>query len=162
MSWTPATSIGPRATHPRIGVLSEHRESTTSQVVTSSSTLRPHKSSSCNTYGSPRKCCKQKTYGLAKPFRCNTCKKQGGGIPIMVNQDFLDFEILASPQGPRRSWPSESIPSRSQKADHGRPVTINTSPLLPDLFLPFNCRLSTSPTSHLSPFLRYTEDGRLV
>ena len=36
------------------------------------------KSFSCNTYASPRKCCKQKTYGLAKPFRCNTYKKQGG------------------------------------------------------------------------------------
>src|SRR5260370_24917659 len=36
------------------------------------------KSFSCNTYGSPRKCCKQKTYGMAKPFRCNTYKKQGG------------------------------------------------------------------------------------
>src|SRR5713101_9647969 len=38
----------------------------------------PPKSFSCNTYGSPRKCCKQKTYGPAKPFRCNTYKKQGG------------------------------------------------------------------------------------
>jgi hypothetical protein len=37
------------------------------------------KSFSCNTYGSPRKCCKQKTYFLAKPFRCNTYKKQGVG-----------------------------------------------------------------------------------
>jgi len=36
------------------------------------------KSFNCNTYGSPRKCCKQKTYGLAKPFRCNTYKKHGG------------------------------------------------------------------------------------
>ena len=52
-----------------------------SQVVTSSPTLRLHKSFSCNTYGSPRKCCKQKTYGLAKPFRCNTYKKQGVGAP---------------------------------------------------------------------------------
>jgi hypothetical protein len=33
---------------------------------------------SCNTYGTPRKCCKQKTYGPAKPFSCNTYKKQGG------------------------------------------------------------------------------------
>jgi hypothetical protein len=34
------------------------------------------KSFSCNTYGSPRKCCK------AKPFRCNTYKKAGeGGAP---------------------------------------------------------------------------------
>src|SRR6266849_4246839 len=36
------------------------------------------KSFSCNTYGSPRKCCKQKTYGPTKSFRCNTYKKQGG------------------------------------------------------------------------------------
>src|SRR6266478_115916 len=45
------------------------------------------KSFSCNTYGSPRKCCKQKTYSQAKPFRCNTYKKRGGGVPIMVNQE---------------------------------------------------------------------------
>jgi len=36
------------------------------------------KSFNCNTYGSPRKCRKQKTYGVNKPFRCNTYKKQGG------------------------------------------------------------------------------------
>src|SRR5882724_9018083 len=35
----------------------------------------PRKSFSCNTYGFPRKCCKQKTYGMAKSFRCNTYKK---------------------------------------------------------------------------------------
>ena len=40
------------------------------------------KSFSRNTYGSTRKCCKQKTYGLAKPFRCNTYKKTGGGYPF--------------------------------------------------------------------------------
>src|SRR6266513_134129 len=33
-----------------------------------------YKSFNCNTCGSPRKCCKQKTYGPAKPFRCNTTK----------------------------------------------------------------------------------------
>jgi len=38
------------------------------------------KSFSCNTYGSPRKCCKQKTYALAKPFRCNTYKKHAVGV----------------------------------------------------------------------------------
>jgi hypothetical protein len=32
-----------------------------------------------NTYGSPRKCCKQKTYRKPKSFRCNTYKKHGGG-----------------------------------------------------------------------------------
>src|ERR1700682_5155908 len=35
------------------------------------------KSFSCNTYSSPRKCCKQKTYNQAKAFRCNTYKKHG-------------------------------------------------------------------------------------
>src|SRR5260370_6013428 len=40
---------------------------------------------SCNTYASPRKCCKQKTYGKAKPFRCNTYKKLGGTPPSGVS-----------------------------------------------------------------------------
>src|SRR6267142_1307914 len=81
----------------------------------------PHKSFSCNTYGSPPKYCKQKTYGVAKLFRCNTYKKQG--VPIMVNQDSLNFEILTSPQGPRRSWPSESTPAARRKR-----TTVRKSP----------------------------------
>jgi hypothetical protein len=40
--------------------------------------LRYHYSSPRNTCVFPRKCCKQKTYGMAKPFRCNTYKKTGG------------------------------------------------------------------------------------
>src|SRR5712692_6909892 len=43
--------------------------------------LVQRKSFSCNTYGSPRKYCKQRTYGMAKSFRCNIYKKQGGGGP---------------------------------------------------------------------------------
>src|SRR6266852_1834430 len=35
---------------------------------------------SCNTYASLRKCCKQKTYGQAKSFTCNTYKKPGVGV----------------------------------------------------------------------------------
>jgi len=35
----------------------------------------------CNTYGPPRKCCKQRTYGQTKPFRCNTYKNRGGRVP---------------------------------------------------------------------------------
>ncbi len=53
----------PKSSHPSQSILSP--------------TVRLHKSFSCNTYGSPRKCCKQKTYSKAKPFRCNTYKKQG-------------------------------------------------------------------------------------
>src|SRR6266704_700556 len=45
-----------------------------------SPTVRLHKSFSCNTYEPPRKCCKQKTYGRAKPFTCNTYKKPRGGL----------------------------------------------------------------------------------
>jgi hypothetical protein len=47
--------------------------------LTFSPTDRSRKSFSCNTYGFPRKCCKQKTYRRANSFRCNTYKKQGGG-----------------------------------------------------------------------------------
>ncbi len=54
------------------------------------------KSFSCNTYGSPRKCCKQKTYDLAKPFRCNIYKKHGGGAPVMVNQESDTFGLQPS------------------------------------------------------------------
>src|SRR5467141_2786325 len=54
------------------------------QTVTFSPTQRPHKSFSCNTYESPRKCCKQRAYRIAKSFSRNTYKKQGGGV--MVNQ----------------------------------------------------------------------------
>src|SRR5258706_3506362 len=63
------------------------------------------KSFSCNTYGSPRKCCKQETYGQAKPFRCNTYKKQGwrpldlgtGHSPLFSRHwtQILSFHILA-------------------------------------------------------------------
>src|SRR6266478_4973292 len=53
------------------------------------------KAFSCNTYGSPRKCCKQKTYSRAKPFRCNTYKKQGGYIlqakRLSPSAPFLQF-----------------------------------------------------------------------
>ncbi len=44
------------------------------------------KSFSCNTYGSLRKCCKQKTYGQAKSFRCNTYKKQGEGSRLWLTR----------------------------------------------------------------------------
>jgi hypothetical protein len=39
--------------------------------------LAPHNSFRCNTYESPRKCCKQKTCGKPNSFRCNTYKNRG-------------------------------------------------------------------------------------
>ncbi len=47
------------------------------------------KSFSCNTYASPRKCCKQKTYGTAKLFRCNIYKKHGEGLLTSLPRYFL-------------------------------------------------------------------------
>src|SRR6267378_1573144 len=46
----------------------------------------PHKSFSCNTYGSPPKYYRQKTYGVAKLFRCHTYKKQGGGSRLWLTR----------------------------------------------------------------------------
>jgi|ERR1700676_3234062 len=44
---------------------------------TFSATDRLRKPFGCNTYELPRKCCKQKTYGMSNSFRCNTYKKHG-------------------------------------------------------------------------------------
>src|SRR5713226_2768139 len=56
-------------------------ESVAYNTITLLPTIRPRNSFSCNTYRYPRKCCKQKTYVRAKPFRCNTYKKPGGVPP---------------------------------------------------------------------------------
>ena len=56
------------------------------------------KSFRCNTYVSPRKCCKQKTYGLTKSFKCNTYKKPGGPTTFR----FSDVQLRSL--HPRRSY----------------------------------------------------------
>src|SRR5229473_8499716 len=70
-----------------------------SEAITFSPTARPYKSFSCNTYGSPHKCCKQKTYCRVKSFSCNTYKKQGGGGPASRRFDVQPFVplLLTSP-----------------------------------------------------------------
>ena len=58
------------------------------------------KSFSCNTYESPRKCCKQKTYGPTKSFSCNTYKKHGGQVVSTSNLPFpksLLYNLFADP-----------------------------------------------------------------
>ena len=83
---------------------------------------------SCNIYGSPRKCCKQKTYGVAKPFRCNIYKKHGVRVPVMVNQ-ISDEEICPEEygdEGPllasaRHSW----LERRALSASPGPAGTVN-------------------------------------
>jgi hypothetical protein len=63
--------------------------------VTFSRTGRLRKSFSCNTYGSPRKYCKQKTYCKANSCGCNTYKKQGGRglgcLPPHINGNTCPF-----------------------------------------------------------------------
>jgi len=55
------------------------RSSCPPALAPSGSTHHCFKSFSCNTYRSPRRCCKQKTYVPAKFFRCNLQKTGGGG-----------------------------------------------------------------------------------
>src|SRR5439155_21881993 len=43
--------------------------------------VRPVRPLAATLMGLPRRCCKQKTYGIVKPFRCNTYKKVGLGAP---------------------------------------------------------------------------------
>ena len=53
---------------------------------TMASLYRLHRSSKSfggNTYGHPRKCCKQKTYGKPNSFRCNTYKNRAWGVSIL-------------------------------------------------------------------------------
>src|SRR6266850_6840549 len=55
--------------------------------------------------GSPRKCCKQKTYGLAKPFRCNRVEK-----PWVANQGVLKSSLHVGPRITNRESPPDGLP----------------------------------------------------
>jgi hypothetical protein len=57
------------------------------------------KSFSCNTYRTPRKCCKEKTYAMTNSLKCYTYKKQGWGgstidVPTLRRCDFGSFCTL--------------------------------------------------------------------
>src|ERR1700731_2577187 len=59
--------------------------SRTEKIARNCSNFVQCKSFRCNTHGSLCKCCKQKTYGVAKFFRCNTYKKhRGWGHPVWL------------------------------------------------------------------------------
>jgi len=63
---------------------------------------------SCNTYGSPRKCCKQKTCCLSKSFRCNTYKNpRGASTPSTFRRV---FEPSPSPDPAGVTAPSQPSP----------------------------------------------------
>src|SRR5229473_5306759 len=82
---------------------------------------------SCNTYGFPRKCCRQKTYGMAKFFRCNIYKKQGGGGPALRHSGAQP----CARSGHRHPSAPHSYPHGSLSTDHGSPCHIGISPKLP-------------------------------
>jgi len=70
------------------------------------------KSFSCNTYAPPCKCCKQKTYGSAKPFRCNTYKKhRGGGTLCSSSPSFTLSDRRSAAVPERRSRPGRDVPT---------------------------------------------------
>jgi hypothetical protein len=64
--------------------------------------LRPYflssKFFSWNTYGPPRKCCKQKTYSGAKRFRCNTYKKTGGRGLLWLTRFASSIAVPGNPR----------------------------------------------------------------
>src|SRR6267143_2923918 len=73
-----------------------------------------------NTYGSPRKCCKQKTYDQAKPFRCNTYEKQGGGGQLLLTR-FSESSKECDQYAIGPTSFSTSAISTMTMASHGQP-----------------------------------------
>src|SRR5260370_19202605 len=70
----------------RFKIMGARRPSCSSNFQPSTFDFQPpslSKPFSCNTYGSLRNCCKQKTYGLTNSFRYNTYKKHGGRGPLL-------------------------------------------------------------------------------
>jgi len=63
------------------------------------------KSFNCNTYGSPRKCCKQRTYFSVKPFRCNTYKKPGEGSQLWLTRNPVRSTVLSNHRERRSMCP---------------------------------------------------------
>jgi len=90
------------------------------------------KSFDCNTYEPPRKCCKQKTYGLAKSFSCNTYKKAGGPYPPLPlflrirGLEAVTLHVLVShaPDGPARPGERELFGVEDERADEIRVVIV--------------------------------------
>src|SRR5437879_1240202 len=90
--------------------------------------------------GSPRMCCKQKTYSKAKPFRCNIYAKPGGGA-------FFPF------------WNSSNVTEHGSRITHRRPAPIlSGSPVIRSsvkaillLFLhkTYNLQLRTETSLHV-------------
>jgi len=90
---------------------------------------------SCNIYGSSRKCSKQKTYGMAKRFRCNIYKKHGVGSRLWLTRFPMTKSVL-------RSMATEDLSSH--------PIMIPGSNDERCLRIPARSALSTSSVPFLS------------
>jgi len=125
-----------------------------SHPVTFLQTGHPRKSFSRNTYGPPRKCCKQKTYTIAKSFSCNTYKKQGGGGTLLLTRNlkkdfYSEVSAAADNGGPASSLPKKSRSSlrlstfrpSDVRTFKRPPKTAGCVPTLPNL------KLAPPPTS---------------
>ena len=78
------------------------------------------KSFRCNTYRSPRKCCKQKTYGTTKFFRCNTYKNSRGYLP--------QAKYLSPPPASGRPDVFQNYPLSFQTLAHSFARSKNSTP----------------------------------
>src|ERR1700719_505114 len=118
---------GPSNSFKLLRPASSARRINATRPVTCSPTPPSCKFFRCNTYGFPRKCCKQKTYGRAKSFRCNTYRKQGVGTPPCVpSRPSLTLpapsRLQRFDQRPRPCR-KEPVPSVSQNTSQESPVT---------------------------------------
>jgi len=63
-----------------------------------------------NTYASPRKCCKQKTYTPAKSFTCNTYTKRGDGAWLWLTRNPISIASRCGRSGRKSACPSPVAP----------------------------------------------------
>jgi len=88
------------------------------------------KSFSCSTYRPRRKCCKKKTYGIIKLFRCNTYKKQGGGLLVMLTKVTGGVSLPGAAIGaPGREDRSVFMPGHESRSHFLKPLSPGCRPL---------------------------------
>src|SRR5438105_1784403 len=110
------------------------RHSPSPLYVPISSSLSP---STATLMDPPRKCCRQKTYSKAKPFRCNTYKNTGGGVSLPEPATHLIRSLMGRSLRPGLGV-SSKFPFNFQlstvnlplpSTGHGRTQTLSFHPL---------------------------------
>src|SRR5438552_2099410 len=114
------------------------RHSPSPLYVPISSSLSP---STATLMDPPRKCCRQKTYSKAKPFRCNTYKKPGGrGRDSGPRHS--SYPVSHGPELATRPGCIFQVPFQLSTVDCQPPVTFHGSRKDSNPFLPPSCALS--------------------